>query len=101
MSHAPPDASPLSPTAEQLRGWGLDPSWSRRVTFTAPSGEVVDLSSSYAGPAWQGPVHAALVGLGWSTREAEAAVAAVAPGFGADAAVGDVLKAALRSLDRA
>ena len=67
----------------------------------APSGEVVDLSSSYAGPAWQGPVHAALVGLGWSTREAEAAVAAVAPEFGADAAVGDVLKAALRSLDRA
>ncbi len=54
-----------------------------------------------AGPAWQGQVHAALVGLGWSTREAEAAVAEVALDVAPDADVAQVLRAALRSLDRA
>lgn len=68
----------------------------------APSGAVVDLSGapSHDGPAWQGPVHAALVGLGWSTREADAALAAVAPEVEPDADVSTVLRAALRSLDR-
>ena len=46
-------------------------------------------------------MHAALVGLGWSAREADAAVAAVADDVDPDADVATVLRAALRSLDRA
>jgi Holliday junction DNA helicase RuvA len=57
--------------------------------------------ASTEGPAWQGQVHAALVGLGWSTREADAAVSAVAEDVAPDADVASVLRAALRSLDRA
>jgi holliday junction DNA helicase RuvA len=52
---------------------------------------------------WRGQVHAALLGLGWTTREADAAVDAVAPvaessGPGSD--VPGLLKAALRTLNR-
>lgn len=69
----------------------------------APTGS--DLGPAQApgatGPAWQGQVHAALVGLGWSAREADAAVAAVAEAMPADADVASVLRAALRTLDRA
>jgi Holliday junction DNA helicase RuvA len=53
------------------------------------------------GPAWQGQVHSALVGLGWSPREADDAVNAVATEVAPDADVSTVLRAALRSLDRA
>lgn len=49
---------------------------------------------------WRGPVHSGLIGLGWSAREADAAVEAVAPlaedGIGPD--VPALLRAALRSL---
>ncbi|WP_407554133.1 Holliday junction branch migration protein RuvA [Streptomyces sp. Pv4-95] len=56
---------------------------------------------------WRDQLHAALIGLGYATREAEEAVAAVAPQ--ADAAVADggqpqvpqLLKAALQTLNRA
>jgi Holliday junction DNA helicase RuvA len=58
-------------------------------------------TSSHDGPVWQGQVHAALVGLGWSTREADTAVAAVAEEVEPDADVATVLRAALRTLDRA
>jgi Holliday junction DNA helicase RuvA len=54
-----------------------------------------------AGPDWQPQVHSALVGLGWSAKEADAAVAAVAEQAEPDADVATVLKLALRSLDRA
>jgi Holliday junction DNA helicase RuvA len=57
--------------------------------------------AAHDGPVWQGQVHAALVGLGWSTREADAAVAAVAEDVDPDADVATVLRAALRMLDRA
>jgi Holliday junction DNA helicase RuvA len=69
----------------------------------APSGAEPGAASSgsHEGPVWQGQVHAALVGLGWSTREADAAVAAVAEDVAPDADVATVLRAALRSLDRA
>jgi Holliday junction DNA helicase RuvA len=68
----------------------------------APSGDVgLSMPSGPAGPAWQGQVHAALVGLGWSPREADAAVASVAAEVAPDADVATVLRAALRSLDRA
>lgn len=52
---------------------------------------------------WRDQLHAALIGLGYATREADEAVAAVAPQ--AEAAdspnVGSLLKAALQSLNRA
>jgi Holliday junction DNA helicase RuvA len=54
-------------------------------------------------PAWRTQVHAGLVGLGWSAKEAEKALDAVAP-QAEDAGEPDVaalLRAALRSLSRA
>ncbi len=68
----------------------------------APSGAMVDLTpGGGTGPSWQGQVHSALVGLGWSAREADSAVAAVAEDAAPDADVASVLRLALRSLDRA
>ena len=68
----------------------------------APRGELVDLGSSGAsGPSWESQVREALIGLGWSSREADAAVAGVAQDVPADADVATVLRLALRSLDRA
>lgn len=55
---------------------------------------------------WRGQVHAGLLGLGWSTREADEAVAAVAPEADAALAAGEqpavaaLLRSALRSLSR-
>jgi len=68
----------------------------------SPVGTLVDIvPGGSVGPSWQGQVHAGLVGLGWSTREADAAIAAVTPEVAHDADVATVLRAALRSLDRA
>ncbi len=67
---------------------------------TARDDDVITLPGA-GGPLWQGQVHAALVGLGWSTREADLAVTAVADDVEPDADVASVLRAALRSLDRA
>ncbi|PRH76568.1 Holliday junction branch migration protein RuvA [Streptomyces solincola] len=57
-----------------------------------------------AGPApWRDQLHTALVGLGYATREAEEAVEAVAPqaeAAGGDPQVGQLLKAALQTLNR-
>lgn len=52
---------------------------------------------------WQEAVRAGLESLGWSRREADAAVAAVAPEVSAEAEpdVAALLRAALRTLDRA
>lgn len=57
--------------------------------------------------AWRGQVRAGLLGLGWSVKEADAAVDAVAPmaeeslSDGEPAPVAELLRAALRSLSRA
>jgi len=68
----------------------------------SPVGDVVDLGSgSPAGPSWEGQVREALIGLGGSPREADAALAVVAPDVEPDADVATVLRLALRSLDRA
>jgi len=67
----------------------------------APSGTAAPPTPPAAGPAWQGQVHSALVGLGWSAKEADTAVAAVAEEAAPDADVATVLRLALRSLDRA
>jgi Holliday junction DNA helicase RuvA len=68
----------------------------------SPVGDVVDLGfGSASGPSWEGQVREALIGLGWSVREADAAVAVVAVDVDSDADVATVLRLALRSLDRA
>ncbi len=52
--------------------------------------------------AWRSQVHAGLVGLGWSGKEADKAVETVAPDAGAGAPdVAALLRAALRTLSRA
>jgi Holliday junction DNA helicase RuvA len=53
---------------------------------------------------WRDQLHAALIGLGYATREAEEAVSAVAPqaeAAGGTPQVGQLLKAALQTLNRA
>ncbi|MEO8106295.1 MAG: Holliday junction branch migration protein RuvA [Actinomycetes bacterium] len=60
-------------------------------------------ASAVAG-SWQGQVHAALVGLGWSARDADAAVTAVAQEFGDDASTTEIallLRSALQSMGSA
>jgi holliday junction DNA helicase RuvA len=61
-------------------------------------------SSPASGPAaapWRGQVHQGLVGLGWSTKDAEKAVDAVAPEAGETPDVAALLRSALRSLSKA
>lgn len=70
-------------------------------------GEPVGAAPAATGPGttgWRDQLHAALIGLGYATREADEAVAAVTPQ--AEAAegtpqVGTLLKAALQTLNRA
>ena len=52
---------------------------------------------------WREQVHAGLVGLGWSARDAEDAVTAVSPlaADNANPSVPDLLRAALRVLSKA
>ncbi|MFC4495032.1 Holliday junction branch migration protein RuvA [Streptomyces ovatisporus] len=63
--------------------------------------------TSAAGGGWRGQLHTALVGLGYATREADEAVAAVAPqaeaasAAGAEPPVPQLLRAALQTLNRA
>lgn len=57
-----------------------------------------------AGRSWRDQLHAALIGLGYATRDADEAVAAVTPqaeAMGAAPEVGPLLRAALQSLSRA
>jgi holliday junction DNA helicase RuvA len=71
----------------------------------APTGAVPGRAAapSAGDEAWRGQVHAGLVGLGWSAKEADKAVEAVAPE--ADQAgepnVAALLRAALRTLSKA
>ena len=54
-----------------------------------------------ASATWRDQVHQGLVGLGWSTRDAEDAVEAVSPEAGETPDVGLLLRAALRTLSKA
>jgi len=47
---------PLTPTARQLTSWGLDPSWSRRVTVDGADGRPVDWHVLDTGPGPAGTV---------------------------------------------
>lgn len=69
----------------------------------APTGASLPRSQGSAAPAaaWRDQVHAGLVGLGWSAKEAEKAVEAVAPQADDNPDVAALLRAALRSLSRA
>ncbi|MGW2252677.1 Holliday junction branch migration protein RuvA [Kitasatospora sp. NPDC001660] len=70
----------------------------------APHGSVPAQKPLAAGPApWSEQLHSALVGLGYAPKEADEAVDAVAPQAQAQAVtdVGALLKAALRTLNRA
>jgi holliday junction DNA helicase RuvA len=69
----------------------------------APSRTVTGQPAKQSTPAWRDQVHAGLVGLGWSARDAEDAVTAVEP-LAADTAepsVPELLRAALRTLSKA
>ena len=71
-----------------------------------PTGAAAPTSVVPAAPQWQAQVHTGLVGLGWSAKEADKAVAGVAPvaeestARGADVDVAALLRAALQSLSR-
>ena len=54
-----------------------------------------------AGAPWRDQVQQGLIGLGWSAKESEKAVEAVAPDAGEMPDVGALLRAALRTLSRA
>ncbi len=60
-------------------------------------------TSGRGGSGWEGQVHAALLGLGWTVRDADEAVAAVAPEAAADPPpeIAELLRSALRTLSRA
>jgi Holliday junction DNA helicase RuvA len=57
-------------------------------------------TSVVAGPAWREQVHEALVGLGWTTRQADEALDKVAPQAAEGAGVSSLLRAALLELGR-
>ncbi|MCQ0021978.1 Holliday junction branch migration protein RuvA [Streptomyces somaliensis DSM 40738] len=68
----------------------------------SPAGPARPAASGPAG--WRDQLHAALVGLGYAAREADDAVAAVAPqaeAAGGEPPIGPLLKAALQTLNRA
>lgn len=66
-----------------------------------PAGAAPAGAGAPVGAPWRDQVHQGLVGLGWSAKEAERAVEAVAPDAGASPDVGALLRAALRTLSRA
>lgn len=68
-----------------------------------PPGAGASYSPRSSGSGWQSQVQAGLVGLGWSAREADSAVAAVSPDADAMAVpdVASLLRAALRVLSKA
>ena len=53
-----------------------------------------------AGPQWRDQVTEALVGLGWTSKQAEDAVSRVAATAGESPNVSEMLRAALRELGR-
>jgi Holliday junction DNA helicase RuvA len=63
-------------------------------------GEATAPAASVAAPVWRDQVGEALVGLGYTAKQAEDAVSRVADGAQADADVSAMLRAALRELGR-
>ncbi|MCU0266111.1 MAG: Holliday junction branch migration protein RuvA [Actinomycetia bacterium] len=117
-----PDALRLAVATDDLKALELVPGIGRKgaqrlvLELKDRLGAATGLSATGApsGPAapasavgWRSQVHAALLGLGWSSRDADEAVAVVAPDAEAAVAagtapdVGALLKSALRTLRRA
>src|ERR687890_333620 len=72
-----------------------------RIGVPLASGSVRSAGAPPTAEPWRSQVHAGLVGLGWSAKEADRAVDAVAPQAGDGAAdVGSLLRAALRTLSK-
>lgn len=67
----------------------------------APSKAPTGRPASAVRDAWREQVHAGLVGLGWSAKDAEAAVTAVEPLAAEQQSVPELLRAALRTLSKA
>ena len=65
-----------------------------------PSGPVSSATARTAATEWAGQVRDALVGLGWSLRQAEDTVEAIRPEAGDGSDVSALLRAALRELGR-
>jgi Holliday junction DNA helicase RuvA len=78
-----------------------------RIGSPSPGASLAPVGGAAAGDDWRDQVRAGLLGLGWSVKEAEAAVESVAPiaaesmPDGAPAPVAELLRAALRSLSKA
>ena len=67
----------------------------------APTGARPAGQPSSPGAPWRDQVHQGLVGLGWSTKEAERAVESVSPDAGHHPDVPALLRSALRTLSKA
>jgi len=65
-----------------------------------PSGQASSPTSRPAVAEWSEQVREALVGLGWSLRQAEDTVEAIRPEAGDGSDVSSLLRAALRELGR-
>lgn len=63
-------------------------------------GAIASASAPVQSAPWRDQVHEALVSLGWSTKDADAAIDRVAEGVGEDPDISTVLRDALRSMDR-
>ena len=75
-----------------------------RIGYPGAAGAVRSPAAVPQQEPWRGQVHAGLVGLGWSAKEADRAVEAVAPSASDTAGEPDVaalLRAALRTLSKA
>jgi Holliday junction DNA helicase RuvA len=71
-----------------------------RDRIGAPLGGGQMAVAAPAEPAWRTQVREALVGLGWSAKQADDAVESVAAGAGDGSDVSGLLRAALRELGR-
>lgn len=63
-------------------------------------GKIVSSTAPSAAAPWRDQVHEALVGLGWSAKDADKAIERVADTVGDDPDISTVLRDALRSMDR-
>ena len=72
-----------------------------RDRIGAPTGVSGSAPVVAGGDSWRGQVQQGLVGLGWSAKEADKAVEAVADQAGGTPDVGALLRAALQTLSRA
>ncbi|MDQ4085328.1 MAG: Holliday junction branch migration protein RuvA, partial [Actinomycetota bacterium] len=69
-----------------------------RIGAVSSSGPAAAMSRAGEGVQWRDQVHQALLGLGWSARDAESAVDAVSDHAGDAPDVSVLLRAALRTL---